>query len=80
MPMVGDQIRTVSDLIAELQNVDVEIAENEVCFMLRKKRVELLQDILDRVRSELVLSTREVRRYRTECKDCLRCSNAGLEP
>jgi hypothetical protein len=73
--MVGDQIKPISDLILEIKNVDMEIAENEVCFLLRKKRAELLQEVLDRVRSELVLSTREVRRYRTKCEDCLRCSD-----
>ena len=75
MPLVGDQSKPITDIAADLRNIDTEIAENEFCPALKKKRVALLQDLLDRTRSELVLSTRELRRYRDECTACVRCSS-----
>jgi hypothetical protein len=73
--MVGDQVSHISALAAELKNIDAEIAENEMCLKLRKERVKILQDLVDRVRAELVLSANEVRRYRQGCNDCMRCAD-----
>lgn len=68
-----DQSKPISDIVRDLLNVDVEIAENPNCYALKKLRVDLLTDLQDRVRSALIIATSEVRRERATCTDCIRC-------
>jgi len=62
--------------VQDLNNINTEIAENELCPVLKQKRVALLEDLVYRARNELELSAREVRKYsRRPCEDCMRCND-----
>lgn len=76
MPFLTDHIKHLIEDANELKLLEVEIAENEICPALKKKRMMILQDVLDRARPALEMTARELRQYRTKCEDCTRCSES----
>ena len=77
--MIGDYAKRIQEIAADLANIEVEIAENELCPKLKKTKVELLQALLDNTRPALVLCASELRRYRRPCEDCVRCDESAKE-
>jgi hypothetical protein len=72
---IVDQSKYIVDLALKLRNLDLEIAKNPNCYELKSRRFQVLQDLHEKTRGEMVQAAAELRRFRDKdlCDDCMRC-------